>query len=318
MCIRDRQLTNVVGAGAIFDVTNNGSNYTVAIDTAGEDYYTGQTFTIAGTQLGGASPTNDATVTVDSVNTTGYTDQGIIQTASVSGTAPTLPTSFTGIAGSNEAHAGASGTFNVTRTAGTYTLAVNANGSGYRVGNLITVVGTNLGGATPTNDAEITVTGVDGSGGLASATITGTGVAGGGLNLVNGVTLTDFTTNTINAGVQVPFEALATIEVSWPYAHGIVPGDTFIVDVNSDDGSTNNHNLAAGSFIAITVPTTKKIRYNTRSPGNIKEFVAGTSTEDKIQGNVYMRPDSFFIHRPYDGGVQLGTGGPQHLSLIHI
>ena len=25
-----------------------------------------------------------------------------------------------------------------------------------------------------------------------------------------------------------------------------------------------------------------------------------------------MRPDSFFIHRPYDGGVQLGTGGPQH------
>ena len=36
------------------------------------------------------------------------------------------------------------------------------------------------------------------------------------------------------SGVTVPFEALATIEVSWPYAHGIVPGDTFIVDINSD------------------------------------------------------------------------------------
>mgnify|MGYP001288787220 CR=1 FL=1 len=59
--------------------------------------------TSEGTQIEGhvSVTTNDATVTVDSVNTTGYTDQGIIQTASVSGTAPTLPTSFTGIAGSN-------------------------------------------------------------------------------------------------------------------------------------------------------------------------------------------------------------------------
>ena len=43
----------------------------------------------------------------------------------------------------------------------------------------------------------------------------------------------------------------------------------------------------------------------------VSEF-DGSSTEDRIQGNVYLRPDSFFIHRPYDGGVQLGTGGPQH------
>ena len=310
--VQGKTMTNVVGAGAIFDVTNNGTNYAVAIDTAGEDYYQGQTFTIAGTELGGVSPTNDATVTIDSVNTTGIDDQGIIATASISGTAPTLPTSFTGIAGSNEAHAGASGTFDVTRTQGTYSVAINANGSGYKVGNIITIVGTNLGGSTAANDATVTVTGVDGSGGLSSASITGTGVAGGTLNLVNGITLTDFTTQAINQGVNIPFEALATIEVSWPYAHGIVPGDTFIVDINSDDGGTNNHQLAGGSFMAITVPTTKKIRYNTRAPGNIKEFVTGTSVEDKVQGNVYMRPDSFFIHRPYDGGVQLGTGGPQH------
>jgi hypothetical protein len=31
-----------------------------------------------------------------------------------------------------------------------------------------------------------------------------------------------------------------------------------------------------------------------------------------ISGAVYARPDSFFVHRPFDGGVQLGTGGPQH------
>ena len=313
--VTGKTLQNRVGSGCTFNISNNGTAYSIAIAVAGSNYESGQTFTVPGTELGGSSPTNDATVTVstttDQWNAGTYT-YGIVSGLNVSGVAPTLPTSFTGIAGSNEAHAGASGTFDITRTQGTYTVSVNAQGSGYRVGNEITVVGTSLGGATTANDALVVVSSVNGSGGLTGATVTGTGVAGGSLNLVSGVTLSDFTTATINSGVTVPFEALATIEVSWPYAHGIVPGDTFIVDINSDDGGTNNHQLAGGSFMAITVPTTKKIRYNTRAPGNIKEFVTGTSVEDKVQGNVYMRPDSFFIHRPYDGGVQLGTGGPQH------
>ncbi len=308
--VNGKTMTNVIGSGAIFDVTNNGTAYSVAIDTAGTNYYQGQTFTIAGTQLGGASPTNDATVTIDSVNTTGISDQGIIATASISGSAPTLPTNFTGVAGSNLAHAGASGTFDITRTQGTYSIAINANGSGYKVGNVITIVGTNLGGSSTANDASVTVTGVDGSGGLSSASVTGTGIAGGTLNLVNGITLSDFTTSAINQGTTIPYEALATMEITFPGAHGIVPGDTFIVTVNTDSGS-NNHSLAAGSFIAITVPTSKTLRYNTRSPGNISEFL-GDSTENYVRGRVYMRPDSFFVHRPYDGGVQLGTGGPQH------
>ncbi|MBR19771.1 MAG: hypothetical protein CMA64_06450 [Euryarchaeota archaeon] len=312
--VSGKSLVNLAGTGAIFDITNNGSIYSVAIDTAGTDYGKDQTFTIAGTALGGTSPTNDATVTIDSINTTGYATQGIIASASVTGTAPTLPTSFTGLAGTNLAHAGSSGTLNVTRTSGTYTAVINASGSGYKPGNEITVAGTNLGGSSPTNDMTVIVSAVDGSGGLNTmGTVTGTAVAGGGLNLVNGVTLSDYTTTSINSSTNIPFEALATMEVTWPNAHGIVPGDTFIVTVSSDSGvGGNNHSLAAGSFIAITVPTSKTIRYNTRAPGNIVEFAAGTSTEDRVRGQVYMRPDSFFIHRPYDGGVQLGTGGPQH------
>ena len=116
------------------------------------------------------------------------------------------------------------------------------------------------------------VTGKDGSGGISTATITGTAVGGGSLSLVSGVTLSDFTTIGISASSSVNFEALSTIEVTWPYAHGIVPGDTFIVDVNSDDGGTNNHALAAGSFIATQIPSQRKIRYNTRAPGAIAEF----------------------------------------------
>ena len=301
-----KTLVDYVGNGAAFDVSNDGTNYSVSVTANGTDYHVGQTFTVAGNLIGGSTPANDATITIDSV---GGTD-GSIATASISGSAPALPTVFSGQSGTNQAHAGATGTFNVTRTSGAYSVAINANGAGYEIGNEIVIPGNTLGGATPANDATVTVTGKDGSGGLASATIAGSAVAGGGLNLVNGVTLTDFTTTTISASDSVNFEALSTIEITWPYAHGIVPGDTFVVDVNSDSG-TNNHTLAAGSFIAINVPTSKKIRYNTRAPGSVSEF-DGTSTEDRIQGNVYLRPDSFFIHRPYDGGVQLGTGGPQH------
>ena len=302
-----KNLTDLAGSSATFDISNDGTNYTVSVTANGTDYHTGQTFTVLGNAIGGSTPGNDCTITIDSVNGT----TGAIATASASGSAPALPTVFTGQAGVNQAHAGTSGTFNVTRTSGTYSIAINASGSGYEIGNVITIPGNTLGGATPAQDATVIVTGKDGSGGLSTATITGSAVAGGGLSLVNGVTLTDFTTTTIDAATSVNFEALSTIEITWPYAHGIVPGDTFVVDVNSDDGGTNNHALAAGSFIAIDVPTSKKIRYNTRAPGAVSEFL-GDSTEDRIQGNVYLRPDSFFIHRPYDGGVQLGTGGPQH------
>ena len=306
-----KTLTNFNGSGAVFDVTNNGSTYSVAVDTPGTNYIDGQEFTVAGTALGGSSPANDATISISATNSTGASNQGIIQTVSISGSAPSLPTDFSNVAGANQAHAGASGTFDITRTQGAYSIAMNIAGTGYQVGNEITIVGTDLGGAAPTNNATLIVSSIDGSGGVNNATITGTAIGGGTLNLVGGVTLSDFTTAGIPSSSSVNFEALSTIEVTYPYAHGIVPGDTFIVDVNSDDGGTNNHSLAAGSFIATQVPTQKKIRYNTRAPGSIAEFDA-TSTEDRIQGNVYLRPDSFFVHRPYDGGVQLGTGGPQH------
>ncbi len=295
------------GSGAIFDITNDGSSYSVSIDTAGSDYHNSQTFTIAGTELGGSSPTNDATVTITAVGSV----NGDVSTVTVAGSAPALPTSFTDVAGTNQAHAGTNGTFDITRTRGTYTVVINSSGEDYQAGNEIVIAGTDLGGTSPENDATITVSNIDGSGGLNSITIAGTAVSGGTLNLVNAVTLSDFATTDITSGSSVDFEALATIEIIWPYAHGIVPGDTFIVDINSST-ETNNHALASGSFIATQVPTTKSIRYQARAPGTIVEFLPSDSTEDKIQGNVYMRPDSFFIHRPYDGGVQLGTGGPQH------
>ena len=103
---------------------------------------------------------------------------------------------------------------------------------------------------------------------------------------------------------------MATVQCDFPTAHGLVPGNTFLLTVESDDGS-NNHDLAAGPFSATAVPTTTRLQYQCRAPGTID---TGTANSDPIQGFIYPRPDSFFVHRPYDGGVQLGTGGPQHGS----
>ena len=69
--------------------------------------------------------------------------------------------------------------------------------------------------------------------------------------------------------------------------------------------SSANHQLAAGPFTVSSVPTPNIIRYPARSPGVI-------DVTSPLAGTAYTRPDVFFVHRPFDGGVQLGTGGPAH------
>ena len=300
---------DLVGSSATFDIENDGATYSVSqIATAGQDYHIGQTFLIEGSALGGSTPANDLTITVATVG-----NLGEILTVTLSGTPSTLSSVFSGVSGTNVANNGSGADLDITRSAGSYTaVSVNATGgTNYRVGNTITILGTDLGGASPANDAIVTVTGVN-SGAITTATVSGTSIGGDSLQLVNAVTMSEFTTAPIAIAEEIPFEALATLEATFANAHGIVPGATFIVTVSSDDGDVggnNNHALASGAFIATSVPAVNKIRYAARAPGAIT-----TTANDSILANIYLRPDSFFIHRPYDGGVQLGTGGPQHSS----
>jgi len=94
----------------------------------------------------------------------------------------------------------------------------------------------------------------------------------------------------------------ATITVSFATNHGLIPGNTIISVVTSDNGS-NLHTLAQGPFYITSVTNLTTIQFLARNVGTI----TGT-----ISGAIYPRPDSFYIHRPIDGGVTLGTGGPQH------
>ena len=293
--------TNIVGNGASFNVDIAGGAYTANIDSAGINYGLNQTFTILGTQLNGTSPANDLTVTVATVDAAGS-----LTSVSASGTAVTGTGTFNNITPVNEIPIGTNANFDIVRAAGGYTASINTAGAGYQIGNRIIVLGTDLGGLTPANDLLIRVSSIGASNAITAFTQdAATAIAGDSVPFISTVTISDPTSNVISTGQTITFTALATLEATFTNAHGLVPGNTFIVTVSSNE-SSNNHDLAAGSFLATEIPTKNSLRYVARAVGNID------TTSIAIDGSVFPRPDSFFIHRPYDGGVQLGTGGPQH------
>lgn len=108
----------------------------------------------------------------------------------------------------------------------------------------------------------------------------------------------------VNSSYNYGSDNTATITLTFATNHGFVPGAGVFVVVNSDNGS-NNHSLAQGPFYITGVPSTTTISYYARNVGTI----TGT-----ITGYVYPRSDAFFLHRPFDGGVILGAGGPNHGS----
>ena len=63
--------TNSDGLGATFDITRNGSKYYATLNNAGSGYTRLDTVTIPGTSVGGATTTNDITITVTAINGTG-------------------------------------------------------------------------------------------------------------------------------------------------------------------------------------------------------------------------------------------------------
>ena len=150
------------GASASFDVTNTDGTYSATINAAGTGYVASETITLLGTSLGGATTANDATVTVSTV--------GDVTT--------------TNPAQSSYSGSGTSATFNITRSGGSYSVAITSGGSGFAQDETITIVGTELDGATTANDATITITTVDGSGAITAATIAGTAVSTGPITAI--------------------------------------------------------------------------------------------------------------------------------------
>ena len=309
----DTKLTNatstLVGSGVQFTVDIAGGNYTVTgpfTPNGGVGYGVNQELIITGDLLLGTSPANDLTITIASVVADDSTGRGEVLTYTSAGSAVTDTNSFTGIAPSNITGSGTNALFQITRSASAYTITTFESSTGYAIGDRLQIVGTALGGNSPDNDLTMQVTSVAGGNIIDGATIeSGTAVPGSVFDLIATFTMTEASSSILVKGASVVFEALASITIDFPYAHGLVPGSSFITTITSDDAS-NNHTLAAGSTRATHIPSETQLTYQARSGG-----VIDTSGGDII-GYVYPRPDSFFVHRPFDGGVMLGTGGPQH------
>ena len=298
--------TNRVGSSATFDITLNAGTYDVTLNTAGSNYGVGQTILIT-TEDGipGSTPTNNLTITI-----TGVDDitTGVITTFTVLGTAYDGIGTFINLFGQTQDVIGTGFTINLTRTTGTYTsIAINDGGTDYAVGNSFVITGSTLDGLDSIHDIDISVSSVNPSTGAIEGITTSFDSAESGtqMTLFSVLVITEATTAPITRSSEITYGALSTLEITLENAHGLVPGNTFIVTSESDDG-VNNHGLAAGSFFATEIPAVNKLRYQARATGAID------TTQNQILGTLYPRPDSFFVHRPYDGGVQLGTGGPQH------
>jgi hypothetical protein len=104
----------------------------------------------------------------------------------------TLPSLFSQNATSGS---GINAVFNLSIINNTYVASVNAPGTGYAVGNTVTIYGTQFpGGLNPANNATITVGSINGSGGILTITsVTGTPIASDNIDLAVTSTLQNVT-----------------------------------------------------------------------------------------------------------------------------
>ena len=279
-------------------VTPNENNtttpaYNVTVANGGQAYANADTITILGSVLGGTDGVNDLTITVQTVDA-----QGGITGITTSGTPWDGNQTYLNFAANPTAF---DATFTPRISSGAYAPEITNGGTGYKLGYQFIIPGISLGGTAGVNDMTITVSDVDSSGTITAVTATGVPVSGDSIVFFKAVSLSAPTTATIGTGSTVTYSAIAKINVEFNTNHGLVPGDTVLVSITS---TASGHDLASGPFFVDEVPGLNNFTYTARATGNV--------TESGLQGSVYPRTDSFYTHRPFDGGVQLGTGSPAH------
>ena len=207
--------------------------YSVAVTSLGSGYAVNNTITIAGTSLGGKTPANDLTFTINSL----------------------VSVSHTSVAQSATSGSGAGALFDLTRDgSAAYTVtSVAAIGLGYNVNDTITLPGASLGGGTPANNATLTVTS------LSHPTIatyqinvgldTTVGGTGWGAGLYYGVTNGAAQTTLNQGGTLSSSATTVTVTTSAPGGHQIVIND--VIQIKNElmlvtNVSSNNLTVVRG------------------------------------------------------------------------
>jgi hypothetical protein len=225
-------LRNSVGVDSAFTVIRAAGAYTVTgrdDSTAnGQNFSIGDQIKILGSLVGGVDVTNDVTVIV-----TGIDSGGTITDFTASGVAASGVETYVNVLGTTiDPMPGIGATFNVIRDLTGYSVEIVTGGTNYSVGNLITIGGNSLGGATPANDIFIEVATVS-SGSITSVIVTGTSALAGNITVYPTLTLSEFTISTISQGTTLSSGAISTVEITFSAAHGLIPGTTATVKIDS-------------------------------------------------------------------------------------
>jgi hypothetical protein len=287
------------GTSCTLNISVTTGTYSVtSIAAGGSGYADGDTLKILGTAVGGTSPAHDFYVNVSTVSA------GAVQSVTIieGGGDIALTNTYSTVATQGDSGRGTGAVFQVNRANGSYTLGtITGSMNSYYVGNRLRIFGSSLDGSNGPNDAAIIITGVT-AGSINTAAISGTATRGEQIPVYSTVTISEATTADVAVSATISYSAIATMQITFVNNHGFVPGMGINVAITS---TGSGHALASGPFAVEQVVSSNVIRYVARTAGAI-------STATLIQGTVYVRPDTFFTHRPFDGGVQLGTGGPQH------
>jgi len=285
--------TSGSGSGGIFTVSRSSGTYSTTVTNTGNGYVANDTITIAGASLGGTTPTNNATVTV--VSASAINSVATLNSGSLSGGTGYVTTLEIAVATSVSPSGGTGLTVDITTNgSAVLTVSINASGGGYNIGDTITILSGN-------SNATIQVATVNAGGSITSVSTAGTPITAPTKDFYSAFTISESTTAQIASGnTGISYSAIATIQIVFTSAHGFIPGDTITVQISSTGTGAQ---LAGGPFFVEQVPDEVTIRYTARASGTI---------DNTLVGVIYGRPDSFFIHRPFDGGVQLGTAGPAH------
>ena len=178
-----------VGSGATFNITASSSSFTtVAAQAVGSGYKLNDRISIPATSLGLTSSSDPLIVSVDGIDGSG----GIAVCSIFSSPTAGADAVYTAVSGTPITGSGAT-FYAIKGYDGSspiyYDYDYMESGSGYKVGDVLTILGTDLGGASPANDISFT---------LNSVTITG-GLSGWDLN---GTPVSDMTTVRLNLNNQ--------------------------------------------------------------------------------------------------------------------
>ena len=204
---------------------------------------------------------------------------------------------FTAVTGSSSL-AGASATFNVTNTNGTYTAAINAAGTGFKVNETVTVVGANLGGATSANNATVTVTSV----GSSAATYTNpaqSAYSGSGSSATFNVIKTGATYTVAITAAGSGYTASETIKVVGTQLNGATTANDATITITTVDGSGGitgatiaGTGLAEGPITGVSIAGTGVTFAGTITKGMV---VTGTGITGEVTVKTVTNQNSIIL-----------------------